>query len=72
VSAADVRRGLARHGGLCTAADLATRWGVTRQRVAQLSELEGFPEPIRTAGGTRLWLTSEADHWRNGRQGRQP
>jgi hypothetical protein len=61
----DIRRQLAAHGGLHSIADLARRWGVSKQRARELTMHPDFPKPILTAGGDRLWLASEADQFRN-------
>lgn len=56
------RDAIAQAGGLCTASELAIRWGITPQWARHLLQLEGFPEPILTAHGARsLWLADEAD-----------
>jgi hypothetical protein len=60
----DVRSSIAAHGGLCSPSDLAARWGISPQRVRQLAEKPSFPEPVRTAGGSALYLADEADAWR--------
>lgn len=49
---------------LCTQADLARRWGISRARVNQLSKREEFPAPItHTAGGQALYDPATCDQW---------
>lgn len=61
-------------GGLAGRSKLAGIWGVSRQRVAQLTEMPGFPKPVdwvsyrETRGGLAddqpVWLVDEANAWR--------
>lgn len=60
-------------GGLVGRVELAQRWNVSRQRVAQLVATEGFPEPVGTGNGGPLWFAADVDAWRaNRRPGRPP
>jgi predicted DNA-binding transcriptional regulator AlpA len=54
---------------LATQSDLARRWGISRQRVNQLMQKEGFPEPEQTLGsGQQLFDLEKADTWRKERR----
>ncbi len=55
-------------GGLGTTSDLARRWGISRERVRQLSILEGFPEEVVRAGRNTLYFLGECDDWRTARR----
>lgn len=59
---------LEQHGGLVGRAELATRWGVSRQRVAQLVAHTDFPEPVGRANGGDVWLLDECEAWRGSRR----
>lgn len=50
-------------------ADLATRWGYTRQGVHQLAARLGFPAPVAVVNGgrTRVWLLSDVETFEEGR-----
>ena len=50
-------------------ADLATRWGYTRQGVHQLAARPGFPEPVALVNGgrTRVWLLTDIEAFEQGR-----
>jgi hypothetical protein len=53
-------------GGLVSRAGLARRWGVSRQRIAQLAdnrERNGFPEPLEVDGGPPVYLANEVEAW---------
>jgi predicted DNA-binding transcriptional regulator AlpA len=63
----DARVALATWDGLGSQADLAARWGVTRQRVWQLVREAGFPAPVGRVNGQAVWLVGEADDWRKDR-----
>lgn len=44
-------------------AEIAELLGVSRQRVHQLTKLEGFPEPtVRLAGGD-VWESADVEKW---------
>lgn len=60
-----VRADLALLGGLATVADLAKRWDVTVQRAWNMSKQAGFPAPLETIGGTKLYVVAEAEAYRN-------
>jgi hypothetical protein len=62
--AEDARRAVARMGGLASQADLARRWGTSRQRVNQLTREPGFPAPGGEVNGQAVWFAAQADHWR--------
>lgn len=59
-----LRAAIERAGGLHSISDLATRWGISRQRARSITRMSDFPAPIRTAGGAELWLGLEADAFR--------
>ncbi len=44
-------------------ADLAARWGYTRQGIHQLTARPGFPEPAAAVNGNRVrvWLLSDVE-----------
>jgi hypothetical protein len=48
---------------LLGAADLAARWGYTRQGVHQLAARPGFPAPVATVNGGRIrvWLLADVE-----------
>lgn len=50
-------------------ADLATRWGYTRQGVHQLAVRPGFPAPAATvnSGRVRVWLVIDIEAFEQGR-----
>jgi hypothetical protein len=64
----DVRSAVIAVGGLCSIADLARRWGVSRQAAAQTVRKPGFPEPILSEGNIELWPADEADDFRSRNQ----
>lgn len=51
-------------GGLHNLDTLAERWGVTRQRVQQLTAHADFPESVLVVGRTKLYSGRAADDWR--------
>lgn len=61
--AEDARRTVARMGGLASQADLARRWGLTRQRVHQMIREPGFPAPGGQVNGQPVWFAAVADQW---------
>lgn len=50
-------------------ADLATRWGYTRQGVHQLAARPGFPAPVAAVNGGRIrvWLLADIKAYEQGR-----
>lgn len=48
---------------LLGAADLAARWGYTRQGVHQLAAHSGFPAPVAVVNGGRIrvWLLADVE-----------
>ncbi len=50
-------------------ADLAARWGYTRQGVHQLAARPGFPKPAATVNGGRIrvWLLTDIEAFEQGR-----
>jgi predicted DNA-binding transcriptional regulator AlpA len=43
--------------------------GVSRQRAGQLSETDGFPEPVAVLAAGRIWKRADVEAWarRSGR-----
>lgn len=67
----DLRAGLVnavRELGISSQADLGRRWGVSRQRVHQHTREPGFPQPVAVISGNPVWVTADADHWRENRE----
>src|SRR5262245_57322054 len=58
-----VREALQRVGALASQADLARRWGISRQRVHQLTREVDVPKPAATIGGQGAWIVEEVDAW---------
>lgn len=54
---------------LLGAADLAARWGYTRQGVHQLAARPGFPAPAAAVNGgrVRVWLLADVEAFERGR-----
>lgn len=54
---------------LLGAADLAARWGYTRQGVHQLAARPSFPEPVAAVNGGRIrvWLLADVETFERGR-----
>ena len=50
-------------------ADLAARWGYTRQGVHQLAGRPGFPAPVTAVndGRVRVWLLADVEAFEQGR-----
>lgn len=46
-----------------TVAALADRWGLSRQRVFQLTQMEGFPKPERNVAGVNVYDVAKADRF---------
>lgn len=62
----ELRVAIREAGGLLTADELATRWGVTKQAVSALARRhDDFPTPVLTVGRVRLYSGNEADTWRS-------
>jgi hypothetical protein len=64
----EVQDGIKRLGGLASQADLARRWGISRQRVHQLTRETGFPSPAGEVNGQPVWFVAAADQWRKYRE----
>lgn len=56
-------------GGLVGRQDLAERWGVSRQRVAQLVAASDFPVPVARVNGGEVWFGEDCERWRASRPG---
>ena len=67
--AADLHRRIENAGGLVGLSSLAARWGVSRQRVAQLAAERSFPK--RLPGDVVAWLGDDCDRWRAENFGRR-
>jgi prophage regulatory protein len=48
---------------LCGLAEIASRLGVSVQRVDQLAKLDDFPEPVARLASGRVWLTDDIRAW---------
>lgn len=48
---------------LVGAREIADMLGLTRQRVYQLSQESGFPEPVASLGLGKVWETSDVEKW---------
>ncbi|GAB7004442.1 hypothetical protein JCM18899A_19150 [Nocardioides sp. AN3] len=44
-------------------AEIADLLGVTRQRVHQLTRLDGFPEPTARLAGGDVWESADIERW---------
>jgi predicted DNA-binding transcriptional regulator AlpA len=44
-------------------AEIAEALGVSRQRVHQLTKLEGFPEPVAVLSAGTIWTRREVEAW---------
>jgi hypothetical protein len=51
-------------GGLATSAELAKRWGVSRQRGREIVAHPDFPAPVAEVSGRKVYAIAEADDWR--------
>lgn len=56
-------------GGLVGRQELAQRWGVSRQRIAQLVAEQDFPQSVGRANGGDVWLLDDVEAWRASRRG---
>lgn len=54
-------------GGLVGRTELAALWGVSRQRVAQLTSDPTFPDPVGIVNGQPAWMVDTCDAWRQAR-----
>jgi hypothetical protein len=65
-----LRRAIEDEGGLVSVSDLARAWGVSSERVRQITDEASFPQPLDTinAGGgrkpQRIWSREDADEYR--------
>jgi prophage regulatory protein len=48
---------------LVGAREIAAMLGLTRQRVYQLSQESGFPEPVASLGLGKVWETADIEKW---------
>lgn len=48
---------------LVIAVDIATRLGISPQRVYVLASGAGFPKPVGTLGRSAVWRWSTVEHW---------
>lgn len=48
---------------LMGAGEIAVRLGVVRQRVYQLVNRKGFPDPIATLTMGQVWLAQDVEAW---------
>ena len=52
--------------------ELAALWGVTRQRVLQITRRPGFPTPVAKLIGMTVWDADEVDEWARHHSPRRP
>jgi prophage regulatory protein len=50
-------------GDLVGVTEIGDLLGVSRQRAAQLSRLEGFPEPAAVLSAGRIWRRIDVEAW---------
>jgi len=43
--------------------EIATMLGVSRQRVGQLADTEGFPVPVADLAAGRIWTRGDIEKW---------
>jgi predicted DNA-binding transcriptional regulator AlpA len=43
--------------------EISQRIGISRQRVHQLADQPGFPEPVDVLQSGRVWLEEEVEAW---------
>lgn len=61
---------LAQSGGVIGRVEMAKRWGVSRQRIHQYTEMSDFPAPVGHAGVRKgepdmpVWMAAEVDAWK--------
>lgn len=69
LESAFVRELIEQAGGLVGAAQMAERWGITRQGVhIAIKRNPDFPEPLPgLVGNSDAWLWNEVDAWWRGR-----
>lgn len=48
---------------LVTGAEAARRLGLSRERVRQLAEKPGFPEPLGKVGNAIVWRWRDVERW---------
>lgn len=60
----ELRDLIARAGGLVHKAELAKRWGVSRQRINELVAMPDFPQPVNPESRYKLYGWYECDAWR--------
>lgn len=58
--------------GLLTGGDVARLLSVSRQRLGQLREGEGFPPPVSKMGSTYVWRWADIQEWLDSRRGERP
>ena len=46
-------------------AEIAVMLGVSRQRISQLADAEGFPEPLASLAAGPVWERSAIEAWAN-------
>lgn len=52
-----------RYADLVGLAELALRWGASRQRAHQLTDDESFPEPVLSLRMGRVWHEDDVREW---------
>jgi predicted DNA-binding transcriptional regulator AlpA len=66
-----LRTAIAKHGGLCSRADLARRWGVTKPTITEMTRQPDFPTPVTEVNGRPVWAAVDCDQWRSTRTTRR-
>lgn len=57
-------------GGLVGRPELREAWGVSKQRVEQITANPNFPDAVGASGRSLVWLKDEVEAWRKDRNGR--
>lgn len=67
--AREARLAIENAGGIIGRPELRELWGVSKQRIEQLTDMPGFPEPVGSSGRSPVWLKDEVEAWRKNRVG---
>lgn len=57
---------------LLTGGDVSRLLGISRQRLSQLRDGEGFPRPLRKMGSAHVWRWQDIQAWLETRRGERP
>jgi predicted DNA-binding transcriptional regulator AlpA len=64
----DIRTAILTGGGLIGVNGMAARWGVSRKRVFQYTQMPGFPPAIEVEGlNAFVWPTADVMAWKAAR-----